>query len=75
MVEPFRAGANWMTHVPGSLLVAMTASGREIPSGPGLATSAFTEDMSPLTATEAFVTVMTVPRLRTTVGTVTAGGV
>src|ERR1039458_144883 len=66
MVEPFRAAANWMTHEPGSLFVAMTASGREIPSGPGLATSAFTEDVSPFTATVAFVTVITVPRLRTT---------
>ena len=75
MVEPFRAGANWMFHVPGSLFVAMIASWREIPSGPGLATSAFTEDVSPFTATVAFVTVITVPRLRTTAGMVTAGGV
>ncbi len=64
-----------MFHVPGSLLVAMTASWSEIPSGPGLATSAATEDVSPLIAIVAFVTVITVPRLRTTAGTVTAGGV
>jgi hypothetical protein len=61
IVEPFRAGANWMTHVPGPLFVAVIASWREIPSGPGLATSAFTEDVSPLISIVAFVTVITVP--------------
>src|ERR1039457_137862 len=75
IVEPFNAGANWMTHVPGSLLVAVSASWREIPSGPGLATSAATDDVSPFTTTVAFVTVITVPRLRTTGGMITVGGV
>ncbi len=75
MMEPFSAGANWMFHVPGSLFVAMMASWIEIPSGPGLATSAATEDVSPFTATVALVTVITVPRLRTTGGMITVGGV
>src|ERR1017187_4429023 len=74
-VEPFSAGANWMFHVPGSLFVAMIASWIEIPSGPGLAMSAFTDDVSPLIAIVALVTVITVPRLRTTGGTITVGGV
>ena len=73
IVEPFRAGANWMTHVPGSLFVAMIASWIEIPSGPGLATSAFTEDVSPFTTTVAFVAMITVPRLRTTGGIANGG--
>src|SRR5438132_1456830 len=54
IVEPFSAGANWMFHVPGLLFVALIASSIEIPSGPGLAVSAFTDDVSPFTTTVAF---------------------
>jgi len=64
-----------MFQVPGSLFVAVMASTREIPSGPGLAISAFTEEVSPFTTPVALVTVIRVPRLRTTAGMVTAGGV